>query len=873
MDIIQINELHFAYPGENREALQGVNLTLEEGRFYILCGQSGCGKSTLLRYMKAALAPKGRVYGSISKSVPEEEIGFVFQNPDNQIVTDRVWHELVFGMESRGSDQDTMNLRVAEIAAYFGIEQWFDRDVSELSGGQKQLLNLAAVMTLRPKLLLLDEPMAWLDPMAASEFLHMLYRIQREMGMTVLLSAHQLEEVISYGDELLLMREGEIASQGSPADIGRELRRRGDEFYYAMPAPLRICLELGMDGDCPYTIAGGRKWLRREMAQRQVQRDRSGSDISCEKDFSEDMADELRDSFGAEKRDGKIFSSDITDEQKGSLTSERERQPVLIAKNLCFRYPQGDTDILRGTSLEVHRGEILGILGGNGSGKSTLLRALSGILSPGRGRVRIDAGGQWIPSKQGVAEGRVVMLPQDVTSVFTEETVGRELAGDKMERDRLAEAFGLSSLMERHPFDISGGQQQKVALVKLLLRGADIFLLDEPTKGMDATDKRWLGKILEELARRGKTVLMVSHDLEFTAAYTHRTGLFFRGKLEGMMPVRDFFCQNHFYTTAAHRMSSEFIPWAVTVEDVLEVLSGATDSEGRQRFLCQQRTGADRSGTSAYEKSAEQDFSVDSPCRQDGMPYREMTEVTPRQQEPSDNTGGRDMKWFIAGIFILYPVLLWLGSTFLHDRRYLLISVGMAIYALLPFFGFWEGRKPKVHKLVVLSVLSAVAVAGRCAFYMLPGIKPMAAVAITAGVSLGAESGFFVGAMSMLVSNMMFGQGPWTPWQMLAMGLVGLFAGILMHRGSFLRTRPFTQCVCMMLYGMASVLCVYGGIMNPASLLMGAYEVNAHNLLAVYLSGLPLDLVHAVSTALILLAAGVPMLKKLERMKKKYELS
>lgn len=810
MDIIHINDLYFSYPGGEGDVLRGVNLILEEGKFYILCGKSGCGKSTLLRHMKSALLPKGDRRGSLWKNVAEKEIGFVFQHPDNQIVTDQVWHELVFGMENMGFDQAAMHLRAAEMAAYFGVERWFDREVSALSGGQKQLLNLASVLALRPRLLLLDEPAAWLDPMAASEFFHMLSRIQKELGMTVVLSAHQLEEVISYGDELLFMDEGEIVCQGAPSHIGEWLGDRGEEFYQAMPVPVRIYLHSGSKRNCPYTIAGGREWLRREMRGREIK--------LCEK--------------------------------KQEVVGAHVKRPVFIAKNLWFRYPGGDSDVLRGASLQVQQGEILGILGGNGSGKSTLLRVLAGLLPKGRGKILLQRGNKREPVERGGGMGQIALLPQDVTAIFQEESVERELAanGDKEMRSRWIEMFRLAPLLERHPYDISGGEQQRTALVKLLLTGAEIFLLDEPTRGMDGGDKKRLGEALQELAESGKTFIIVSHDLEFTAAYAHRAGIFFQGKLEGVLPARGFFCQNYFYTTAARRMARDVIPGAVTVEDVLEVLQNPD--------------------------AQEMDWNIPA---QELCPFSENSPEEIPQQGEEEEWGkpvftGRGAFCYILGIFLWYPFLLWLGMTYFQDRRYLLISMGMVVYALLPFFCLWERRPPRVQKLVVLSVLTAIAVAGRCAFYMLPSVKPMAAIAIVAGISLGAESGFFVGAMSMLVSNMMFGQGPWTPWQMLAMGLVGLFAGLAMHRPGFLKASPRVKRMCMGLYGVFGVLCFYGGIMNPASLLMGAYEVNRQNLAAIYLSGFPMDLIHGGTTAALLLAVGLPMLKKLERMKKKYEL-
>ena len=250
MALFAFEELTFRYPEAPRDALHDVSVAIEPGQFVLVCGQSGCGKTTLLRQFKSALAPHGHQSGRVLfdgvplVDVPECEqvarIGFVMQNPDAQIVTDKVWHELAFVLESLGCDERTMRLRVAEMASYFGIQHWFHKNVGELSGGQKQLLNLASVMTARPDVLVLDEPTSQLDPIAASDFLATVHRINRELGTTVVMSEHRLEEVYGLTDRVVVLEEGRVVADGEPRAVAGQLHRAGSPMALALPAAARI---------------------------------------------------------------------------------------------------------------------------------------------------------------------------------------------------------------------------------------------------------------------------------------------------------------------------------------------------------------------------------------------------------------------------------------------------------------------------------------------------------------------------------------------------------------------------------------------------------------------------------------------------------
>lgn len=570
-----IEQLTFAYPGAERRALDGVSLEIEQGSYVVICGKSGCGKTTLLRHLKSVLTPHGERTGRVFfEGVPLEEvsqrdqsakIGFVMQNPDAQIVTDKVWHELAFGLESLGCDKDSMRFRVAEMASYFGIESWFRKDVRDLSGGQKQLLNLASIMAMRPSALILDEPTSQLDPIAASDFMNTVRKINLELGVTVVLTEHRLEEVFACADKVIVMDRGEIVSIGSPLRVARELHASGNDMMAALPAPLRIFYgvkaargeglgeaspekaspekaspEEAESPDAPLTVREGRRWLSRVASDDCAQRDAIPADAPL----------------------------------------DAAEHPALSLKEVWFRYDRDLPDVLRGASLDVAPGSILAIMGGNGAGKSTLLRVACGISKPYRGTVRVF-GRKLKDWKAGsLFDGCLALLPQDPQNLFVKKTVREDLA-EMLASSRLPEAdrarriehvidvTDTESLLDKHPFDLSGGEQQRAALAKVLLTEPKILLLDEPTKGIDAFFKRQLASVLDDLKQEGVAIVMVSHDIEFCARYADAVAMMFDGEIIAQSTPRTFFSSNSFYTTAANRMSRHVFPRAITDEDVI----------------------------------------------------------------------------------------------------------------------------------------------------------------------------------------------------------------------------------------------------------------------------------------------------------------
>ena len=520
--------LTFAYPMAEKNALRDVSLTVEEGEFLVLCGPSGGGKTTLLRHLKPALTPHGtrtggvELFGTPASALPARDaagrIGYVMQEPEDQIVTDRVWHELAFAAERLGVPEEQMQLRIGELAGFFGIDAWYSADTDTLSGGQKQMLALASALVTHPELLLLDEPTAQLDPVAAERFLSAVRRVNRELGVTVVLSAHRLEDALALADRVCVLRDGAVAALGTPEAVVRALYESGDPFFSAMPAPSRLWAETGMHGACPVDVRGGRALLR-----------------------------------------GLALRADAAERADPAPAGEA----VLTGRGLWFRYEKNTPDVLRSLDITVRAGEILAILGGNGSGKTTLLHVLAGTRRAYRGRC----------SRAGV---KTALLPQDTRLLFSQETVARELEEAARLTDASAEQvrawvgkLDLAALSERDPADLSGGERQRAALVKLLLTEPDVLLLDEPTRGLDTPSCLALGDTLRSLAAQGRAIVLVSHDVEFCARCADRAALLFDGALTGGQRARSFFAGNHFYTTAANRMARFRLPEAVLTEEVL----------------------------------------------------------------------------------------------------------------------------------------------------------------------------------------------------------------------------------------------------------------------------------------------------------------
>ena len=541
MEILNVQNLTFKYPKCERNALTDVSFSVNAGDFVVLFGETGCGKTTLLRMLKRELSPAGEKTGGIyykgsdisalDANTSAGEIGFVMQKPETQIVTDKVWHELAFGLESAGASKSAINRRISEMASYFGIGNWFLRDVSELSGGQKQLLNLASVMVTQPKLLLLDEPTSQLDPISASDFIATLAKLNRELSLTIIISEHRLEDLFAVADKVMELKDGKIAAYGDPRKVAAEMDK-DDAMEAAMPCAVRVCKALGADCEYPLTVKEGRA-------------------------FVETYGNETNELASPERAAG---------------------DEVLRLSRVFFRYGRELPDVLCDLDLSVRSGEIFCILGDNASGKTTALSVAAGLLRPYSGKVEVF-GKKISAYKSGeLYKNCVAMLPQDVQTVSLRETVGEDLK--EISDDYSELPFDVTPYLDKHPYDLSGGEQQLCALAKMLLLKPRVLMLDEPTKGVDAAAKNRIIKILCELKNDGVTTLLVTHDVEFAAACADRCALFFNGAVAAVEEPEVFFSENNFYTTAASRMSREHYARAITSDAVAKLCA----ANGRKKL-------------------------------------------------------------------------------------------------------------------------------------------------------------------------------------------------------------------------------------------------------------------------------------------------
>lgn len=536
MEKIRVENLTFSYPLSDSQALKKIDLSVEKSQFVVICGKSGCGKSTLLRHLKKQMVPYGRREGNvfvdgvqldkIEDRQSAAKIGFIGQNPEGQIVTDMVWHELAFGLENLGLPQDVIKRRVAEMANYFGIQTWFRKETNQLSGGQKQLLNLASVMVMQPEILILDEPTSQLDPIATTEFINTLHKINKELGTTIIISEHRLEEVIPYSNKIVVMEKGEIIAEGAPREItGKLIDDKGQRhsMFDGLPAVMRIFHGVGK-AEVPLTIKEGRLMLE---------------DVLKDKTLPE-------------------CSRTSKKEEKGQMAFE--------LKDAYFKYGRNDEFVLRGASLKVEKGQWHCILGGNGAGKSTLLKVICQMVKLQRGKVKV------------AKDLKLSMVPQNPQALFTEITCQEELyevfadgygsieENTKKVMDML-KLMEIEHLAQVNPYDLSGGEQQRLAIGKVLLTEPDVLLLDEPTKGLDPFFKLSLAKVLKKLQEENVTICMVSHDVEFCASYGQKASMFFDGEIISTSNCKEFFAGNSFYTTAANKLLRNWNEEIVTCEE------------------------------------------------------------------------------------------------------------------------------------------------------------------------------------------------------------------------------------------------------------------------------------------------------------------
>ena len=551
--------LSFTYSGSKDPALFDLSFEIQNGEFITLAGETGSGKSTLLRCLKPELTPNGGLCGKLlfngqdisnaKGRLSAEKIGFVGQHPEHQIVTDKVWHELAFGAENLGIERDEIRRRVAETACFFGIEHLFERSTAALSGGQKQLLTLASVMVTNPDVLILDEPTARLDPVAAAEFLSVISRLNTEFGTTVIISEHRLEQLFSRSDKILALKGGRTLCFCEPRSAAEKMGK-DSVLCRSLPAAARLFSALGLSGSCPLSV-------------------KNGSDFLCEKLGHFPVSQKTAEKDPRQSGAAATAANRIKEARKDS------RPKALEIKEAFFRFERSGEDILKGLDLTVYEGEIFCILGGNGSGKTTALSAAAGVKRAYSGKVKIFE--KAIEKYKGgeLYRGVVSLLPQDIEPIFLKDTVAEELKS--VDRDGYDFLTLDNSLLSRHPYDLSGGQQQILGLLKALSTKPRLLLLDEPTKGLDSASKLALSSALKQLKETGMTIVAVTHDAEFAAETADRCAMFFRGQNICTAPSRDFFKSGSFYTTPFVPMTKGvFKDTPVTLADTISAYNEAT---------------------------------------------------------------------------------------------------------------------------------------------------------------------------------------------------------------------------------------------------------------------------------------------------------
>lgn len=486
MVLFKTENLSFTYPKGTAKALDGVSLEINKGEFTLLMGKTGSGKSTLIRLLKKELAPCGALEGEIKNN--SERTAFVLQNPDTSFVAENVRGELAFPLENLKMSNGEIAVKIGEVSSFFGISDILDKKLFELSGGERAVTAIASAMISGADALILDEPLAQLDPKARTQLVSLLKRVNDELGVTVLMSSHTCDGIIDFCDRLVITDGGRIVLNGSP----QELKNNETALaYFPVYTSLFEQRPLTVKEAIPFAAALNEK---------------------------------------------PVQSTDKTD-------------IAVRLKNITFAYGRKEKDVLSQLSFEAYRGRVHAVIGANGSGKTTLLKVIAGIKKSYSGKT--------------VTVGKTAYMPQDPRYLFTKDTVGEEISEDT------AKAFGLLDFMTRHPYDLSGGQTQRLAAAILSQQDFDILLLDEPSKALDTFSKKELTDYIKRLAKDGKTVIFASHDLDFAGDTADYVSFLSDGIIAASGDRRRILSSLTFYTTQVRRITRDCLGSAVSTEDLV----------------------------------------------------------------------------------------------------------------------------------------------------------------------------------------------------------------------------------------------------------------------------------------------------------------
>lgn len=546
-NILEVKNLSFHYDEYNiktgltqigSRGIDDISFSVPEGSFVTLCGSTGSGKSTLLKLIKRDIITSGKQIGDIffdgskiselDAATLSSDIGFLFQNPEDQIVTDKVWHEIAFGLENLGMSQSETETRLAEALAFFNLENISRNDTASLSGGQKQLVSLASVLAMYPRLLLLDEPTSQLDPEAAERYISTIKKLQSALGITVIIAEHNLDRLLPISDLMMVMDNGKLLCCDTVDNaLSRFAKNTDDNMRFDIPLPARYGIYAA--DKLPLDINQGRLLLKKRIEAKQV-------------------------------KASAFTSSNNSPDKKENTADLNAKLPYLMtAKNLSFKYPALASDIIHDLSATFIRGKIYSILGCNASGKSTLLNILAGNLKPQLGHISPKLG-----------KIKIAYMPQDTDNIFIADTVEKELLEVSLSPENYPEYIGQLD-KTRNPQDLSGGEKQLLALAKVSALAPELLLLDEPTKGTDSLSRTKMATVLRELATNGTTVIMACHDMNFAAECSDLCAILSMGRLSEFKHSNEFFTQNMLYTTPAHNMTAGIIENIYLEEDIFKL--------------------------------------------------------------------------------------------------------------------------------------------------------------------------------------------------------------------------------------------------------------------------------------------------------------
>lgn len=520
MEVIKIDNITYWYPECSNPAIHDVSLSVKQGELVLLAGSSGCGKSTLLRLINKLVPDyyggkiKGNVYlwGKDIKICTRKEIaervGMVYQHPEKQIVLQDVERELAFGLENLNTDINKMKRNVSEVISFLNLNSIRGRSTINLSGGEKQKLAIGSVIAMDPEIILFDEPISQLDPIAAEEVLNCIFRLNKEMGKTIIIAEQRLDKCFEMADRVIFMEDGEIIAEGSGRCIPNSITQRC--FLPVIPYMFRNA-----------------EWTRiplnvKEARDEIIDREYKNVSISC--------------------------------------SIKAYTTPVLQASNISFDYEKKNS-LLKNVSITLNKGEFMTVMGENGAGKSTLFKIISGLIDNYKGQVKINGKNiKDMDTKERVKS--IGYLSQNPNDYLGRDTVFDEVAYtlrnigefDPERVEKMLYRMDLEKLKNKKPRDLSGGEKQRTALACTIIAEPKVLILDEPTRGMDWNSKENLGRYLRELCDSGTSVVLITHDVDFAADYTDSISLMFNGSIIASGECRDIIKDAIYYSPQAAKV-------------------------------------------------------------------------------------------------------------------------------------------------------------------------------------------------------------------------------------------------------------------------------------------------------------------------------